>query len=113
MNIKGKTIKDIVYQNEEIVFTMEDDTKYRMMHYQDCCESVSIDWGSSCNLEDLNGETIIDVEEDSVAVENPEYDGSQTTTTYTINTTDGSYLIVWEGISNGYYSETPSFEELK
>lgn len=106
----GKIISDVVYDKsaEDISFVMNDDSKFKMLHNQDCCESVSIDWKQSCDLNDLKGKEILSFSELSTEGDGSSY-GSCTITTYTFFTPEGNYKIVWEGESNGYYSETPEF----
>ena len=63
MNINeliGKTLVEIKISDskDEIIFICDEGTKYRMFHYQDCCESVTID-DINGNLNDLIGTPII------------------------------------------------------
>ena len=39
----GKTLIEIVNNNEEVIFTFSDKTKYKMYHQQDCCETVYLE----------------------------------------------------------------------
>lgn len=79
---------------------------YTMCHYQDCCESVTID-DINGELNDLVGQ-VIKVAEVRTNCDNPkdEYDYSHTWTFYTIGTMNGWIDIRWYGTSNGYYSES-------
>lgn len=114
----GKILKSITGKvgDDEIIFETEDGKKYRMFHYQDCCESVSVE--DICgNLENLIGTPIIKANEDE-SQENPEgvkpeYQDSFTWTFYNISTIKGDVTIRWYGESNGYYSESVDFEEIK
>jgi hypothetical protein len=112
--MEGKIINDINYDKEKevIVFTMDDGSKYKMLHYQDCCESVSIDWEKSASLDKLKGQKVISLTTNFEEHANNEYN-STTTTTYSFIMTDGRYQIVWEGSSNGYYGETPVLEKVE
>ena len=121
MNIKeliGKTILSIhgLDKDSDVVTIHTDDGKlYQMYHPQDCCESVSIE--SVCgDVDDLLGSLVITAEE-RTSGENPEgvkidYQGSFTWTFYELATNKGSVTIRWYGESNGYYSESVSFEEV-
>lgn len=97
------------YENEAIVFHMEDGSNYVLTHEQDCCESVY--------LEDMEGELsylentpILYAEEvDGVtpAIEDGDYvPESFTWTFYKISTIKGTVDLRWYGESNGYYSES-------
>lgn len=52
----GKTLTDILVNQskDEIIFTSNDGESLVMHHYQDCCETVSID-DINGNIEDLIG----------------------------------------------------------
>jgi hypothetical protein len=84
-----------------------------MFHWQDCCESVVID--------DINGDlnnligTPIEMAEECTNSNNPqnEWDESFTWTFYKLATVKGYVNIKWYGCSNGYYSESVSFEMLE
>ncbi|BDR67002.1 hypothetical protein K144312032_12300 [Clostridium tetani] len=115
MNINilvGKVLKKIEVNewNDEIYFHEENGNRYKMFHYQDCCENVSIE--DICgNLEDLAGTPILMAEESTNNdVPKGEYDESFTWTFYKIATAKGHVTIRWYGESNGYYSEEVEFE---
>lgn len=113
LTIKGKTIKEVHSKGDAIYFTTTDDCKYRMLHHQDCCETCYIVSGDT-NINDLIGQTIIDVLEETETISpKNRYDYGGSRTTYKIITKKETFIIVWEGFSNGYYSETPTFEEIK
>lgn len=101
-----------------ITFVQADGTTYKMIHEQDCCESVYVD--------DINGELewLVDTpileatesvngdgnEEDIKALNNineEDYymDESYTWTFYHFRTAKGYVTIRWFGESNGWYSE--------
>lgn len=93
--------------------------KFKMLHYQDCCESVSVD-SVSGNPQNAIGEVIIDATErnsrdhDLPNLPAKEWaDSSETWTYYTIRTQSETMVIRWYGTSNGYYSESVDFEEVK
>jgi hypothetical protein len=108
----GKTFVR-VYQSdsdEELIFVMEDGTKYIFYHDQNCCEGVSIE-DVTGDLSDLVGEPLhiaeVSVsEENPPGVEVPEYQDSFTWTFYKFATIKGYVDVRWYGESNGYYSES-------
>jgi len=56
--------------DDEIIFTTDDGRSFKMHHYQDCCESVTVE-DIVGNLEDLVGVPIVKASEDS-SEETPE-----------------------------------------
>ncbi|MGD8305190.1 MAG: hypothetical protein PVF17_00925 [Ignavibacteria bacterium] len=110
--LKGKIIKDIKISKDkdEIIFTVETNEKYKMYHYQDCCEDVRIE--DICgDLGDIIGNKILDAYE--TCHNDEEASMSGTWTFYNINSCKGSVTIRWYGGSNGYYSESVDFERIK
>jgi hypothetical protein len=67
----GKIITKIDKSDDEILFTIDDGTQYRMYHSQDCCESVYVD-DIADDLNDLIGSQITMAEE-ITSNENPDY----------------------------------------
>ncbi len=105
--------------SEEILFTCNDGTRYKMYHVQDCCECVLVE--DVCgDVEDLLNTPIIKASEDTNSESDPEgyitecsRDDSFTWTFYNISTIKGHVTIRWFGTSSGFYSESVEFEELK
>jgi hypothetical protein len=112
----GKTLSKIQKSEDEIIFTTDNNEIYKMYHSQDCCETVAID--DVCGeLNDLIGSPIILAEEATNLNETPDgvkppgaYEDSYTWTFYKLSTVKGGVTIRWFGSSNGYYSESVSFE---
>lgn len=115
----GKTLKAIKVSDskDEILFTTNDDKAFKMYHSQDCCESVCVD-DIIGDLDDLIGVPIMKAEEVENYKENPpnitekDYQDSFTWTFYHLATIKGYVTIRWYGESNGYYSESVSFEKI-
>ncbi len=120
----GKTVNKIDGSkgSDEIHFFCTDGTRYRMLHHQDCCESVYIE-DIIGDLEDLLNTPILTAEgryEDADALHGAAglvqrraddgYGDTATWTFYEFRTIKGSVTIRWYGSSNGYYSETASFD---
>lgn len=102
--------------DDQIVFTTVGGQQYKLYHRQDCCESVTIE-SIVGDLADLVGEPIIIAEEatsrynlEGLNIGNQE---SFTWTFYKFATRKGYVDIRWFGESNGYYSESVDFEEVK
>lgn len=113
----GKTVVSIDKSYDELVFNMEDGTRYKMYHQQDCCETVSLE-DIVGDLDDLIGMPILRATEDTNTSNHPidkpqEYEPeSFTWTFYNFATIKGYVTIRWFGTSNGYYSESVSFEKM-
>ncbi len=112
----GKTLVGVDKLDScELVFTTTDGEKYKMYHEQDCCESVSIE--DICgNLDDLIGSPLL-IAEEVFGSSDPGplalYDGSYLWTFYKFVTIKGSVTIRWYGTSNGCYSESVDFIQVK
>lgn len=105
----GKTFAKVErVGNEEIIFTGINSEDFKMLHRQDCCETVSIE--DVCgDLHDLENSPILRADETTNS-DNPIPqdipDESFTWTFFNISTVKGSVTIRWFGSSNGYYSES-------
>ena len=116
-DLLGKTLTSVEnVDNEALVFATADGKHYKLHHYQDCCESVTIE-SIVGDLADLVGEPIL-VAEESTSNTHPEgytsggYDESFTWTFYKFATRKGYVDVRWLGESNGYYSESVDFTEI-
>ena len=115
--LTGKTITRIEGMDrlsDCITFHCSDGSVYNMLHYQDCCESVDIE--DICgDVNDLLNSPILRASEDTNRDDAPPEDRggeSYTWTFYNIATVKGHVTIRWFGSSNGYYSESVSFEKV-
>jgi len=113
-DLKGCILSNIENKDdEELVFTLENGEKYKLFHYQDCCENVSIE--DICgDLSDLISVPILFAEEVTNVDEPPMegHDDSYTWTFYKLSTIKGSVTIRWFGTSTGYYSESVDWEKI-
>lgn len=124
--LQGKTINHInglEKDSDEVIFCCTDGTKYSLYHRQDCCESVEIE-DIEGDVEDLLNSPVVLAEEvndkqvemlkllEQVKPER-EFSDSGTWTYYRISTNKGMVVIRWLGESNGYYSESVYFNEIK
>jgi hypothetical protein len=112
-DLLGCTLVNVEYNGyDEIVFTLDNGVKYKMLHYQDCCEHVAVE-DITGDLKDLIGSPILKAEE---VISNdepkPETYESYTWTFYHFATVKGYVTIRWYGESNGYYSESVDFERM-
>jgi hypothetical protein len=128
--LKGKLLSSISISrdNDEIIFTVNDGTRFKMYHEQDCCESVSID-DINGDIDDLIDSPILVAEESESSeftqdqLDKIEKDAQEsgyrfepesfTWTFYKIATIKGYVTIRWYGESNGYYSESVYIRKIK
>lgn len=110
----GKTLVsfDGEIGEEELYLTTECGKKYKMHHYQECCESVEID-DIVGDIDDLIGSPITVAEERVEAGDDSGNIGTSTWTFYTLATRKGYVTIKWYGCSNGCYSEDVSIDLIK
>lgn len=116
----GKTLTavNIVKGDDRAEFTADNGDRFALLHIQDCCENVSIEDVCGDPL-DIIGSPILIAEEVSGETAEPsgwspgEYTESYTWTFYKIDTAKGGITIRWLGESNGYYSESVDFCQLR
>jgi hypothetical protein len=114
MNINdmvGKVFTSVTQDGETMVFENATE-RFSFFHYQDCCESVSIE-DIVGDLSDLVGEPLLIAEE--VSGEAPvEFNALEHEvvewTFYKFATRKGYVDVRWLGESNGYYSTSVSLE---
>ena len=103
--LKGHILGAVDTGDEEVVFTLEDGSQYKLYHQQDCCESVTLAEVVG-DVEDLLGSPLLMADENSNhADEAGDYE-SVTWTFYKMATVKGYVTLRWCGSSNGYYSES-------
>ena len=118
----GLTLKEVIVdiKNDIITFTSECGQQFRMMHHQDCCETVNIE-DIEGDIEDLIGSPIVVAETVSDEMQKainliiplPEKDGEyEQWTFYRLATAKGWVVIRWYGDSNGYYSTDVDFKRI-
>ena len=121
--LNGRHIVDVTgleHGSDEAVFVCSDGSKWRMTHFQSCCESVQIE-DVIGDVADLQDATVIDARketsetdpDDRAPDEDNRYRESFTWTFYIIQTNKGAATIRWLGESNGYYSESVDFERVR
>lgn len=113
----GKTLTKVegcTNGSDVVTFTCDDGTEFQLWHQQDCCESVSLE--DVCGEpSDLVGSTILQAEENYSGDEPADriFSESHTWTFYRIATMKGQVVLRWLGESNGYYSESVTFSQVK
>lgn len=105
----GKTIVSIDgLDSDHVVIKTECGKTYRMQHFQECCESVSLKEVRG-NPSSIIGTPIRYANSDTSDCSSIYECGTRTT--FTLSTGDDSLILIWEGYSNGYYGEGVSFYE--
>ena len=118
----GLTLKEVTVnkQDDVITYTSECGQQFRMLHHNDCCETVYIE-DVEGDINDLIGSPILVAETVQDAMQQamnliiplPEKNGEcEQWTFYRLATAKGWVVIRWYGDSNGYYSTDVSFERV-
>ena len=118
----GLTLKEVIVddENDVITYTSECGQRFRMLHHNDCCETVYIE-DVEGDINDLIGSPILVAEtvQDemqqamNLIIPLPEKNGQcEQWTFYRLATAKGWVVIRWYGDSNGYYSTDVSFERV-
>jgi len=111
--LKNKIILKIINDDyESLTFKCHDGSEYTMLHHQDCCECVRLN-DINGDLDDLIGSPILQSEESSSDATGHNGCESGTWTFYKFATIKGYVTLRWLGESNGYYSESVSFDMTK
>lgn len=100
--------------DETLRFETSEGRAFQLHYHPDCCATCSLN-DVAGDLADLVGSPIVQAEEVSNARAEPkpsEYADSWTWTFYKLSTVKGSVTLRWLGESNGYYSESVTFEEV-
>jgi hypothetical protein len=117
-DLLGKTLVRVDrIDDERIEFETIDGRTFVLQHHQDCCENVEIE-SIAGDLSDLVGVPILLAEEAESDQTPADYKQdykpeSQTWTFYKLRTIKGSVDIRWHGTSNGCYSESVCFDEIR
>lgn len=118
----GKTCSKVTSDSATVTFYVGDPDSddceiYCLNHHDECCESVYLE-DIAGDITDLVGSPILMAHEE-VSDEGGPPDGqervdeSYTWTFYKFATTKGYVTFRWYGSSNGYYSESVSFDKIK
>jgi len=110
-NLSSVELVQSAAENDSITFVLTSGEKYKLYHYQDCCESVYIE-SIVGELSDLIGLPLTMADE-SVSDTEETDDEVEMWTFYRLATVKGYVDIRWNGSSNGYYSISVDFEPLR
>lgn len=110
-DLLGKTLINIINNEDELLFHTSNGEQFKMYHEQDCCESVYIE-DIIGDLDDLLNSPITMAEETCETGHDGDWE-SYTWTFYKFATNKGYVTIRWCGSSNGYYSESVDFVKLE
>ncbi len=99
-----------------IRFLTTEGKRFRLRYIPDCCATADIEDIAGGTEEDLVGQTVVwaetlDSQHEADAPPGHDTD-SCTWSFYVIRTQDTTITIRWYGESNGYYSESATFEQL-
>ena len=104
-------VEGLETDSEEVIFHLENGDKWKMYHEQDCCEAVWLE-DIIGNIDNILNSEILKFDE-KCQKKGGKYSGESVTYTfYTIATIKGYLDLRWNGVSNGYHSESVDFEKL-
>jgi len=111
----GKTFSNVQTQEDELIFSINGEPRFKFYHEQDCCEHVEIA-DLVGDLFDLEGTPLLRAE--AVEGSAPEGDTDEFSecvewTFYKFTTVKGHVTVSWRGESNGYYSVGVTVKDLK
>ena len=106
-DMQGAVLQAVQVDGEDsITFYADDGRAWKMHHYQECCESVTIE--DICgDVQDLIGDPLAIAEESTT--EGPAAHDCEEWTFYKLGTVNADVTIRWYGVSNGYYSTSVDF----
>ena len=115
-DLLGHTFTSVTSSSDRMEFHRSDGKVFAFFHLQDCCESVLIE-DIAGDLSDLENSPLTMAEEVSNVDPEPKFADdyqpeSFTWTFYKFATVKGYVTVRWLGESNGYYSESVTFEEV-
>ena len=124
--LKGKVLKAVTRTNngdkygatETLTFT--DETAVTFYHEQDCCECVRITHHKPSTVDDEGYEPYYDLELESITLDEADVSAGDNSATETVitykfvgnrsRTKLSRFKTYWLGESNGYYSESVSYQ---
>jgi hypothetical protein len=101
--LKGLVLTYVRQVKDEEIHFFSGNRTFKMLHVQDCCESVWIEDVNGDFMDLVGSEILVADERSEQSIDD---EGSSTFTFYTLRTNKGSVDIRWNGHSNGYYSES-------
>jgi hypothetical protein len=113
-DLKGQTIIELdglQKDSDYVSVKTKEGKEYQWCYHDDCCAKCSIE-DITGDVEDVIGSEILLAEEVSQKELKESDEGSFTWTFYKLSTIKGSITVRWYGSSNGYYSESVSFEDM-
>jgi hypothetical protein len=119
--LKGLTLTDVqfhkngMYEDNDVVIFYAGDDVFLLFHEQDCCENVTCE-DIVGDLTDLVGVPILEARlecNESEDMDSVAHGNTCTWSFYKLSTIKGDVTLRWQGVSNGYYSETVDFFKLK
>lgn len=120
-DLVGKIVESLVQHTDALVLRTTDGSRYVLLHYPECCESVEL-IDVAGDLNDLIGKPITRCEQRTshdpppggISSEGPHYEYDSWTWSFNeIATNKGSVTLRWFGQSNGYYSETAALHVME